>query len=168
MEPQELQEYRYRAVREVLEVSPIGEVAARYGTSRQSLHSRRRRFEQEGMAGPRDRSRRPRTSPSRISADIEALVCRLRRQHPRWGARRIRFEMTKGGAAPVPSRATVHRVLVRNGMVTPAMPSLPTECRLAPTSWIPSRTSPVRRARPPGSGVRAAALGRPLRKLVAL
>ncbi|WP_370745734.1 hypothetical protein [Streptomyces sp. LUP30] len=25
--------------------SPIGEVAARYGTSRQTLHSRRRRFE---------------------------------------------------------------------------------------------------------------------------
>ncbi|WP_189177627.1 helix-turn-helix domain-containing protein [Streptomyces lasiicapitis] len=69
MEPQEPQEYRYRAVREVLEVLPIGEVAARYGTSRQSLHSRRRRFEQEGMAGPRDRSRRPRTSPSRISAE---------------------------------------------------------------------------------------------------
>ena len=31
-------EYRYRAVCEVLGGSPIGEVVARYGTSRQSLH----------------------------------------------------------------------------------------------------------------------------------
>ncbi|WHM40983.1 hypothetical protein [Streptomyces sp. BPTC-684] len=36
------------------------------------------------------------------------------------------------------------------------------------TSWIPPRTSPVRPARPPGSGVRAAALGRTLRKSIAL
>ncbi|MFC5219608.1 helix-turn-helix domain-containing protein [Streptomyces coerulescens] len=32
---------------EVLEGSPIGEVAARYGTSRQSLRTWRTRFEQE-------------------------------------------------------------------------------------------------------------------------
>ncbi|MET7540695.1 helix-turn-helix domain-containing protein [Streptomyces sp. NPDC005507] len=31
--------------------SSIGEVAARYGTSRQTQHSWRRRFEQEGMPG---------------------------------------------------------------------------------------------------------------------
>ncbi|MGW6318975.1 helix-turn-helix domain-containing protein [Streptomyces sp. NPDC055099] len=60
MDVQQLAEYRYRAVREVLGGSPIGEVAARYGTSRQTLHSWRRRFEQEGMPGLLDRSRRPR------------------------------------------------------------------------------------------------------------
>ena len=38
MEPEALVEYLYRAVCEVLGGSPIGEVAARYGTSRQSLH----------------------------------------------------------------------------------------------------------------------------------
>ncbi|WP_345744280.1 IS481 family transposase [Streptomyces sp. ODS28] len=118
MEPRELQEYRYRAVREVLEGSPIGEVAARFGTSRQSLHTWRTRFEREGMTGLVDRSRRPRSSPGRTFADIEALVCQLRRRHPRWGARRLRYEMGRRGAAPLPSRATVHRILVRNGLVT--------------------------------------------------
>ncbi|MFJ8389602.1 hypothetical protein ACIQ9Q_34735 [Streptomyces sp. NPDC094438] len=33
--------------------SPTGEAAARYGTSRQSVHSWRRSFEQEGMPGCR-------------------------------------------------------------------------------------------------------------------
>lgn len=61
-------EYRYRAVCEVLGGSPIGEVAARYGTSRQSVHSWRQRFEREGMTGLADRSRRPRTSPSPVAA----------------------------------------------------------------------------------------------------
>jgi transposase len=111
-----LVEYRYRAVREVLGGSPIGEVAARYGTSRQSLHAWRRRFELEGMPGLADRSRRPRSSPARLAADVEALVCQLRREHPRWGARRIVYELGLGGG-PVPARATVHRVLSRNGLV---------------------------------------------------
>jgi transposase len=109
-------EYRYRAVREVLAGSPIGEVAARYGTSRQSIHAWRKRFEAEGLPGLEDRSRRPRTSPTRIAAEVEALICELRRQHPRWGARRIAFELGQRGLELAPSRATVHRVLGRNGL----------------------------------------------------
>ncbi|MGP3919187.1 IS481 family transposase [Nonomuraea sp. 10N515B] len=117
MDQQALVEYRYRAVREVLGGSPIGEVAARYGVSRQSLHSWRKRFEQEGMPGLADRSRRPKSSPHRLPAEVEALVCELRRQHPRWGARRIVHELRLRGVDPVPGRATVHRMLVRNGLV---------------------------------------------------
>jgi transposase InsO family protein len=119
MEARALAEYRYRAVLEVLGGSPIGEVAARYGTSRQSLHTWRQRFEQEGMLGLADRSRRPRSSPTRLPAELEALVCELRRKHPRWGARRLVWELGRRGVVPVPGRATVHRVLVRNSMVTP-------------------------------------------------
>ncbi|MGW2326469.1 IS481 family transposase [Streptomyces sp. NPDC001700] len=119
MDPQQLTEYRYRAVREVLGASPIGEVAARYGVSRQTLHAWRRRFEQEGMPGLADRSRRPRNSPTRLSAEVEAVICELRRQHPRWGARRIAHELVRHRLDTSPSRATVHRVLSRNGLVRP-------------------------------------------------
>lgn len=45
MDQQALAEYRYRAAREVLGGSPIGEVAERYGTTRRSLHSWRKRLE---------------------------------------------------------------------------------------------------------------------------
>jgi hypothetical protein len=47
------------------------------------------------------------------------LICRLRREHPRWGARRISHELAGHDLARVPSRATVHRVLTRNGMIDP-------------------------------------------------
>ncbi|MER8231501.1 helix-turn-helix domain-containing protein [Streptomyces sp. NPDC094049] len=103
---QRLAEYRYRAVREVLGGSAIGEVAARYGISRQSLHSWRRRFEQEGMPGLLDRSRRPRNSPTRLPAEVEAEIYELRRLHPRWGARRISHELSARGLKPAPSRTT--------------------------------------------------------------
>lgn len=110
-------QYRYQAVREVLGGSPIGEVAARHGTSRQSVHTWRRRFESEGMPGLADRSRRPKTSPNRLPAEVEALICQLRQQHPRWGARRISHELAVCGTLPAASRATVHRVLTRNGLI---------------------------------------------------
>jgi hypothetical protein len=40
----------------------------------------------------------------------------MRRTHPRWGARRIAFELDRAGTA-TPSRATVPRILERNGLV---------------------------------------------------
>jgi len=119
VDQESLVEYRYRAVCEVVGGSPIGEVAVRYGTTRQSLDTWRTRFKQEGMAGLADRSRRPHTSPTKLDADVEALICRMRREHPRWGARRISHELGSHGLDQVPSRATVHRVLARAGLIDP-------------------------------------------------
>lgn len=104
---------------EVLDGSPVSEVAVRYGTSRQSVYTWRDRYQAAGIDGLRDASRRPRTSPSRLPADVEALVCELRREHPRWGARRVAWEVAQRGAGSGPSRATVHRVLERNGLLVP-------------------------------------------------
>ena len=84
---------------EVLDGSPVSEVAVRYGVSRQSVYTWRDRYAAGGIDGLRDASRRPRTSPSRLAAEIEALVCELRRAHPRWGARRIAFEVAQRGVA---------------------------------------------------------------------
>jgi transposase InsO family protein len=71
------------------------------------------------MPGLRDRSRRPRTNPNRVSSDVEALICELRREHPRWGARRISYELGLRGLDSGPARATVHRILTRNGLIDP-------------------------------------------------
>ena len=48
--------------------------------------------------------------PGRVPADTEALICQMRREHPRWGARRITYELGLQGPGPVPGRATLHRV----------------------------------------------------------
>ncbi|MEV8529816.1 IS481 family transposase [Streptomyces sp. NPDC052000] len=110
-------EHRFRAVVEVLDGSPVAEVARRYGTSRQSLHTWLRRFREGGRGGLKDRSRRPHSSPSRVPTEVELAICQLRQSYPRWGARRIAHELAVRGVANAPGRSTVHRVLVRNGLV---------------------------------------------------
>lgn len=112
-------EHRLGAVLEVLNGAPVSEVALRYGASRQSIYNWKARYEREGQWGLRDRSRRPRTSPQRMPAEVESLICELRRMHPRWGARRLVFELRQRDLEPVPVQATIHRALVRNGLVEP-------------------------------------------------
>src|SRR5205085_97536 len=92
-------EQRYRAVLAVLDGAAVTEVAAEVGVSRQSLHAWVRRYRAAGLAGLVDRSHRPHASPNRASAQIEAVVCELRRAHPRWGAQRIVHELLR---RPVP------------------------------------------------------------------
>jgi transposase InsO family protein len=51
---------------------------------------------------------------------VEAAVCELRREHPRWGPLRLRHELGRlGKIAPVPSRMSVYRILVRHGLIEP-------------------------------------------------
>jgi transposase InsO family protein len=112
-------EQRYRAVMAVLDGARVTEVAVEVGVSRQSVHSWVARYRSGGLAGLADRSQRPRSSPNQASAEVEARVCELRRAHPKWGAQRIVHELMRSPAPPepVPSRATVHRILVRHGLV---------------------------------------------------
>jgi len=77
-------EQRYRAVMAVMEGARVTEVAAEVGVSRQSVHTWFVRYRDGGLAGLEDRSQRPRSSPNQASAQVEALVCELRRAHPKW------------------------------------------------------------------------------------
>jgi transposase InsO family protein len=47
---------------------------------------------------------------------LEVRIVQMRQDHPRWGARRIRAELTRAGIDP-PVVSTIHQVLVRNGLV---------------------------------------------------
>lgn len=110
-------EHRYRAVQEVLGGAEVAAVARQFGTSRQSLYTWLGRYRDGGLQAPADRSRRPQASPTRTAAELEATICELRRRHPRWGAQRIAFEPAETSGDSAPSRSTVYRVLVRNGLV---------------------------------------------------
>ncbi len=108
---------RYHAVMEVISGAPVTEVARRYGVSRQAVHGWLGRYEQDGLPGLADHSHRPHHQPRQLDAGIEALICQLRRAHPRWGPRRLLFELGKARVSPLPSRSTIYRVLVRHGLV---------------------------------------------------
>jgi transposase len=110
-------EQRYRAVLEVAIGVPVTEVAERYGVSRQSVHTWLVRYRQEGIAGLEDRSHQVHHHPWRIPAEVEGLICELRRAHPKWGPRRLVFEMGHRGHQV--TRSSVYRTLVRDGLVEP-------------------------------------------------
>jgi transposase InsO family protein len=96
------------------------DVAARYGVSRQSVHEWVRRYQVDGLAGLADRSHRPKHHPAQMPPEVEAAVCELRRVHPRWGQRRLRHELGRNGCpGPVPSEASIYRLLVRRGLIEP-------------------------------------------------
>jgi transposase len=111
-------EQRYRAVLEVLSGVPVVEVAERYGVARQTAHRWMAPHRSDGIAGLADRSHAPKQHPWRTSAQVEAVVCELRRAHRRWGPRRLVFELDRRGF-PGLSRSTVCRVLVRHRLIEP-------------------------------------------------
>ena len=110
-------EQRYRAVLEVQAGVPVTEVAERFGVSRQAVHRWVRWYRDEGLDGLSDRSHRPNFHPAQTSPEVEAAICELRRTHPRWGQRRIEFELGRNGCpGPIPSVSTIYRVLVPHGL----------------------------------------------------
>jgi transposase len=113
-------EQRYRAVLEVTQAKvPVIVVAERYGVSRQTLHTWIRRYEAEGIGGLIDRSRRPAHIPLQVGPEVEAAICEMRRQHPRYGPVTIGYWLEKRGVSPLPSRTTIYRVLVRHNLIVP-------------------------------------------------
>ena len=112
-------EQRYRAVLEAAAGVPVTEVAARYEVSRQSVHAWMVRYREGGLGALADRPKRPDTCPHQVSAEVEAAVCEMRREHPRWGPARLVYELAKAGVSPVPSRMSAYRALVRHGLVEP-------------------------------------------------
>src|SRR5438128_8184072 len=99
----------------------VAAVCRRRGISRASFYRYRRRYLAEGSDGLEARPRRPLTSPGRIDPRLEQAICALRKEHPRWGARRIRAELARAGGDP-PAVSTVHQTLKRNHLVAPQPP----------------------------------------------
>ena len=114
-----LVEQRYKAVLEVMEGADVIDVARRYGVVRQTVHTRLRNYATRGLAGLVDGSSRPLSCPHRTAPEVEARIVELRHEHPGWGPRTIGHRLGREGVEPVPGRSSVHRCLVRHGLITP-------------------------------------------------
>jgi transposase InsO family protein len=114
-----LVEQRYAAVREVLEGASVTDVARRNGVARQTVHDWLRRYATGGMAALVDRSSKPLSCGHQIPPTVEARIVELRREHPGWGPRTILHRLEREGVAPLPGRSSVHRALLRHGLIKP-------------------------------------------------
>lgn len=103
----------------------VSAVCAQVGVSRKTFYKYVARVRAEGLEGFEERSRRPHSSPGVTAADVEGEVVRLRKElsdrgHDH-GAATIQWHLGRDGRfeGRVPSVATVHRILVRRGFVSP-------------------------------------------------
>lgn len=97
----------------------ISEICRRFGISRKTGYKWLVRVSTEGDSGLEDRSRRPISSPARISADVEKLVLDTRDEHPVWGGRKIRRRLEDLGYANLPAASTITEILRRNNVLDP-------------------------------------------------
>lgn len=95
------------------------ELCARYDVSRKTGYKWVARFEEAGLPGLEDRSRRPTSSPNATAPEQVRVIVALRRKHPHWGAKKLLEILTQRHpriAWPAPS--TICDILAREGLIT--------------------------------------------------
>ncbi len=115
---------RQRAIELLRQGHRPGEIVRELGRTREWLAKWRRRFEEAGAAGLRERSRahraHPRATPARIVRAILAARDRLTRHRGRQrfvgsGADAVAWELELAKIRPRPARRTIERILQREG-----------------------------------------------------
>jgi putative transposase len=89
-----------------------------FGISRPTGYKIFNRYKNLGLEGLEDRSRRPYRHANKLPFQIEQTIVQIKREHPTWGAPKIREKLIR--EFPMfkpPAKSTVHAVLDRNGLV---------------------------------------------------
>jgi transposase InsO family protein len=102
-----------------MEEVKLSALSREFGVSRKTAYKWLKRFASEGCQGLTSRSRRPHSSPRETPPSMEALVCELRRRHPKWGGRKIHHRLLADGHGAVPASSTITGILARNGLLEP-------------------------------------------------
>ena len=89
-----------------------------FGISRKTGYKIFNRYQDCGIDGLTDRSRRPYRHANQLPMQIEKLIVRLKKEKPTWGAVKIQARLGRRYTdVHTPAVSTVHAVLDRHGMV---------------------------------------------------
>jgi putative transposase len=109
---------RLRFVARLLEGEKMAVLCREYDVSRKTGYKLFSRYKDQGYEGLTDRSRRPYRQGCRLPEAIEGLILSLKREHPSWGAPKIREKIRrKELQIQLPAISTVHAVLHRHDLV---------------------------------------------------
>jgi transposase InsO family protein len=97
----------------------IRRLCRRFGISSRTGYKWLHRFNDKGLAGLADRSRRPHHSPARTSAAVEKKVLAVQRKYREWGGRKLEQRMLDLGQQSVPSANTITAILRRHQLLDP-------------------------------------------------
>ena len=134
---------RYLVEAMVVEGRSPTELARSHGVARSWLYKLLARFREGGYSALEPRSRRPRSSPRRTGAEVETEVARLRQELSQAGfdagPETILFHL-QGRFTELPSKATVWRILKRQGLVTPQPHKRPKASFIRFQAMLPNET----------------------------
>jgi putative transposase len=109
---------RIRFVARLLDGEKMAVLCREFDISRKTGYKIFNRYKGCGLEGLTDRSRRPYRQANQLPFQIESLIVQLKREHPTWGAPKIRDRIRRRHAdIQTPAISTVHAVLDRHGLV---------------------------------------------------
>ena len=109
---------RLRFVARLLEGEKMAALCREFDISRKTGYKIFQRYKDCGLEGLTDRSRRPYRQANKLPFQIETLIVQFKREHPSWGAPKIREKLRRRhDDIQTPAVSTVHAVLYRRGLV---------------------------------------------------
>ena len=110
---------RLRFVARLLDGEKMAALCREFDVSRKTGYKIFQRYKDCGLEGLTDRSRRPYRQANQLPLQVETLIVRLKREHPSWGAPKIREKLRRQHSeVQPPAISTVHAVLDRHGLVS--------------------------------------------------
>jgi len=110
---------RLRFVARLLEGEKMAVLCREFDISRKTGYKIFGRYQDCGLEGLTDRSRRSYRQANRLPFQIETRIVQLKREHPSWGAPKIREKLRRLNlGVHTPAISTVHAVLDRHGLVS--------------------------------------------------
>jgi transposase len=96
----------------------MAELCREFGISRKTGYKIFHRYQECGIQGLTDRSRRPCRYANQLPFQVENFILNVKREHASWGARKIRERLIRRfSGVPIPAKSTIHAVLDRYGLV---------------------------------------------------
>jgi putative transposase len=109
---------RLKFVARLLDGEKMAVLCREFGISRKTGYKLINRYNDSGLEGLTDRSRRPYRHANQLPFQIEKLIVRAKHDKPNWGAPKIRERLARlYPDVHCPAISTVHAVLDRHGLV---------------------------------------------------
>ncbi len=111
---------RVKFAARLLDGEKMAVVCREFGISRKTGYKILMRYNEFGLDGLTDRSRRPYRQANQLPFQVETQIVRLKQDKPSWGAPKIRVRDRLSRIYPdvhTPAISTVHAVLDRHGLV---------------------------------------------------
>src|SRR3977135_4464815 len=109
---------RLKFVARLLDGEKMAVACRQFGISRKTGYKILTRYNEIGLDGLTDRSRRPYRHANQLPFQVETQIVRLKQDKPSWGAPKIRERLARlYPDVHTPAISTVHAVLDRHGLV---------------------------------------------------